>query len=206
VRYDIASTAAFRTPAVGPDLSRGIAFGALDPRTPIGFPYQQEWCDMLKKSLFALAAAGLALTALPMTTPADAAVGVQAGVLTCNVASGSGFIFGSDRNLSCTYSGNGNRIEHYTGTISKFGVDIGYTRGGVIMWAVLAPTHNPPPDALTGDYGGVTAGASVGVGGSANLLVGGSGHEISLQPLSVEGQKGLNVAAGIAEIKLRPAG
>jgi hypothetical protein len=180
--------------------------GAFIPCAPIVSSHQQEWCDMFKKSLLAVAAAGLALGAVPMTTPADAAVGVQAGVLTCNVASGSGFIFGSDRNLSCTYSGNGNRIEHYTGTISKFGVDIGYTRGGVIMWAVLAPTHNPPPDALTGDYGGVTAGASVGVGGSANLLVGGSRHEISLQPLSVEGQKGLNVAAGIAEIKLRPAG
>jgi hypothetical protein len=172
----------------------------------IGFFHKQEHNDMLKKSLFAVAAAGLALGAIPLATPAKAAVGVQAGVLTCNVASGTGFVFGSDRALSCTFSGDGNRIEHYTGTISKFGVDIGYTHAGVIMWAVLAPTHNPPRDALTGDYGGVTAGASVGVGGSANILVGGSGHEISLQPLSVEGQKGLNVAAGIAEIKLRPAG
>jgi hypothetical protein len=168
--------------------------------------HQQECSDMLRKSFLAVAAAGLALGSIPLIAPARAAVGVQAGVLTCNVASGSGFIFGSDRDISCTFSGNGGRIEHYTGTISKFGVDIGYTRGGVIMWAVLAPTHNPPPHALTGDYGGVTAGASVGVGASANLLVGGSSHEISLQPLSIEGQKGLNVAAGIAEIKLRPAG
>ena len=160
---------------------------------------------MLKQSLLA-AAAGLALTTIPLVPPAQAAVGVRAGVLTCNVASGAGFVFGSDHAVSCTYSGAGGRVEHYAGDISKFGVDIGYTRGGVLMWAVLAPTSNPPPHALTGDYGGVTAGAAVGVGAGANLLVGGSGHDISLQPLSVEGEKGLNVAAGIAEIKLRPAG
>ncbi len=160
---------------------------------------------MRNTSLLALAAAGLAISGLPlMSQPAQAAVGVQAGVLTCNVAGGAGFIFGSDHAVACTYSGNGGRIEHYSGNISKFGVDIGYTKGGVLMWAVLAPTHNPPPDALAGDYGGVTAGASVGVGAAANLLVGGSNHQISLQPLSVEGEKGLNVAAGIAQITLRP--
>ncbi len=161
---------------------------------------------MLKTSLLTVAAAGLALSALPLATPAHAAVGVRAGVLTCNVAGGAGFVFGSDHAVSCTFSGAGGRIEHYTGAIQKFGVDIGYTRGGVLMWAVLAPTNNPPPHALTGEYGGVTAGASVGVGGNANLLIGGSNHEISLQPLSVEGEKGLNVAAGIAEITLRPMG
>jgi len=158
---------------------------------------------MLRKSLLAV---GLALGTAALVAPAQAAVGVKAGILTCNVASGSGFIFGSDHAVSCTYSGAGGRIEHYTGTISKFGVDIGYSRGGVIIWAVLAPTSNPPPDALVGQYGGITAGASAGVGASANLLIGGSKHEISLQPLSVEGERGLNVAAGIAEITLRPAG
>ena len=162
---------------------------------------------MGKKYLLAAAAAGLAIASLPLiNTPAQAAVGVRAGVLTCNVASGAGFVFGSDHAVSCTFFGTGGRVEHYSGNISKFGVDIGYTHGGVLMWAVLAPTDNPPPHALTGEYGGVTAGASVGVGGNVNLLIGGSNHEISLQPLSVEGEKGLNVAAGIAEITLRPMG
>ncbi len=160
---------------------------------------------MLKKSLFA-AAAVLALGSLPFANSAKADVGVRAGVLTCNVAGGAGFVFGSDHAVSCTFSGSGGRVEHYAGDISKFGVDLGYTHGGVIVWAVLAPTNNPPPHALTGSYGGVTAGASVGVGAAANLLIGGSGHEISLQPLSIEGEKGLNVAAGIAQITLRPAG
>jgi len=158
---------------------------------------------MHKKSLLTVAAAGLAISAF---SSAQAAVGVRAGVLTCNVASGSGFVFGSDKSVSCTFSGTGGRVEHYAGAIQKFGVDIGYTKGGVLMWAVLAPTNNPPPHALTGQYGGVTGGASVGVGGNANLLIGGSSREISLQPLSVEGEKGLNVAAGIAAMTLQPSG
>ena len=158
---------------------------------------------MYKKLLMTVAAAGLAMSAF---SSVQAAVGVRAGVLTCNVASGAGFVFGSDKAVSCTFSGAGGRVEHYVGNIQKFGVDIGYTKGGVLIWAVLAPTNNPPPHALTGQYGGVSAGAAVGVGGNANLLIGGSSHEISLQPLSVEGEKGLNVAAGIEEITLRPAG
>jgi hypothetical protein len=169
----------------------------------VGPSINRKQSDMLKKSLLTVAAAGLALSAF---VPAQAAVGVRAGVLTCNVAGGAGFVFGSDHAVSCTFSGSGGRIEHYSGAIQKFGVDIGYTHAGVLMWAVLAPTNNPPPHALSGQYGGVTAGAAVGVGGNANLLVGGSSHEISLQPLSVEGEKGLNVAAGIAAITLTPAG
>lgn len=156
---------------------------------------------MFKKPLVAVAAACLAF--LPVTLPAHAAVGVKVGVLTCNVGGGSGFVFGSTKELSCTFSGQG-RVEHYVGTISKYGVDIGYLTSGVILWAVLAPTHNPPPDALAGDYGGLTAGASAGVGAAANLLVGGSRHEISLQPLSVGDEKGVNVAAGIAALTLKP--
>jgi hypothetical protein len=157
---------------------------------------------MLKKYLVAAAAASFAF--LPAAMPAHAAVGVKVGVLTCNVGGGSGFVFGSTKELNCTFSGQG-RLEHYVGSISKFGVDIGYLTSGVILWAVLAPTHNPPPQALAGDYGGLTAGASAGAGASANLLVGGSSHQISLQPLSVGGEKGVNVAAGIAALTLKPA-
>jgi hypothetical protein len=160
---------------------------------------------MLKKSLLAAAVAGLAFSTLSLDTPARAAVTVKAGVLTCHVGSGYGFVFGSSRNLACTYSGNG-RVEHYAGDISKFGMDIGYLQNGVIIWAVLAPSTTLAPGALSGNYGGLTAGASVGIGADANALIGGSRREIELQPLSVEGDKGLNVAAGIASISLRPAG
>jgi hypothetical protein len=157
---------------------------------------------MTRKSFLAVGAAAVAVGALALGTPARADVSAKVGVLTCHVDSGWGFIFGSSRNLRCTYSGSG-RVEHYAGTISKFGVDIGYLQSGVIAWGVLAPTSDLGAGALRGDYGGVTGGASVGVGADANVLIGGSTKSISLQPLSLEGDKGLNVAAGIAAISLK---
>ena len=92
--------------------------------------------------------------------------------------------------------------EHYAGTIAKFGVDIGYVQNAVIVWTVVAPTVALPPGSLTGSYGGATASATVGVGVGANVLVGGSNTTISLQPVSVEGGTGLNVAGGFAALSL----
>ena len=94
-------------------------------------------------------------------------------------------------------------VEHYSGNINKFGVDIGYTQGGVIVWGVIAPTSSLAPGALSGDYGGVTASATVGVGVGANVLLGGFNKSITLQPVSIEGNSGLNVAAGIAGVTLK---
>ena len=136
-------------------------------------------------------------------TPAQAQGGVRVGTLNCNVASGWGFVFGSSRELRCVFSGGPGQEDHYTGTISRFGADIGFTRGGVLVWAVFAPTNNLAPGALAGNFGGATASAAVGVGAGANVLIGGSNRTISLQPLSIEGNTGLNVAAGIGAITLR---
>jgi hypothetical protein len=155
---------------------------------------------MLRQYLVA-GAAILAMGACALGTPAKADSTVKAGVLTCNVDSGWGFVFGSSRDLKCTYSGSG-RNEHYSGHIAKYGVDIGYLQGGVIVWGVLAPTNTLAAGALAGDYGGATGGASVGVGVDANVLVGGFNKSITLQPVSLEGDKGLNVAAGIAAVTL----
>lgn len=136
--------------------------------------------------------------------PADAQSGVRVGTLTCNVASGWGFVFGSSRTLNCTFAGPG-RYEYYIGNISRFGVDIGYIQGGVLVWTVVAPTAVMAPGSLAGTYAGGTASATVGVGVGANALIGGSGNTIALQPLSLEGSTGLNVAAGIGAMTLTPA-
>lgn len=158
---------------------------------------------MLRKLRFVACAVSLAIGALLNAAPAQAdAASVKVGVLTCNVASGWGFIFGSSRDLNCTYSGGPGVIEHYSGAITKFGVDIGYQQGGVIVWGVLAPSSTLAPGALAGDYAGGTASVSIGVGLGANALVGGFDKSIALQPLSFEGNEGLNVAAGIAAINL----
>lgn len=152
-----------------------------------------------------VSAAVLAVCAMAFGAPASAdQPNVKVGVLTCNVDSGFGFIFGSSKGLRCVYSGT-NHTENYVGKISKFGVDIGYQASAVIVWAVFAPASTLAPGALGGEYGGATAGASVGVGAGANVLVGGSNKSIALQPVSIEGSTGLNVAAGIAEVTLELA-
>jgi hypothetical protein len=132
----------------------------------------------------------------------DHAAGVKLGTLSCHERSGWGFVFGSSHAVRCTFS-NGARVEHYEGSISKFGVDVGYQQSGVLLWEVVAPNDHPEHGALDGHYGGLTAGAAVGVGLDANALVGGSDRTIALQPLSIEGTTGLNVAAGIGELTLR---
>ena len=141
--------------------------------------------------------------------PAHAQAGkytVKTGYLTCHEASGWGFVFGSSRELNCSYSGNSGRVEYYGGSVSKFGADIGYLKSAVILWAVAAPTKDLKPGALEGHYGGATASLSLGVGAGANVLVGGFNQSIALQPVSVEGQNGLNVAAGVAEMTLKYRG
>jgi hypothetical protein len=144
----------------------------------------------------------------PAAAPASGGGGsggatVRAGYLTCHVASGWGWIFGSSRKLSCAYALQPGYTEYYTGSITKLGADIGYLQSGVILWAVLAPTTNLGQGALAGHYGGATASAAVGVGAGANVLVGGLNSSIALQPVSIEGQNGLNVAAGIAQMTLK---
>ena len=159
----------------------------------------------MKKSFRLLTGAGLAAASLMIANAAQAAPhGVRVGDLTCNVASGWGFIFGSSKDLHCTFRGNGH-AEHYVGSISKFGVDIGYTGGEVLVWGVFAPTSDMRAGALQGDYAGASAQATVGLGLGANVLVGGLDKSIALQPISVSGSKGLNVAAGIGEISLKAA-
>jgi hypothetical protein len=154
---------------------------------------------MKSKLLIGLAAA--ASFAFAAQAHADSG-GVRVGVLTCHVSSGWGLVFGSSKELNCTFSPTPDRVENYSGKINKYGVDIGYQKGGIMAWAVFAPTASLAPGSLAGGYGGVTAGASAGVGASANALVGGSNKTISLQPLSVEGTTGLNIAAGVGAIEL----
>lgn len=155
----------------------------------------------MSKIRFATTLAALALgTALAI--PAQAA-GVKVGVLTCHVASGWGFILGSSKDLRCSYAPQGHHPEHYVGTINKYGVDIGYTESSIIVWGVIAPASDLKPGALEGGYGGLSAQASVGVGAGANALIGGFDKSITLQPLSIEGEKGLNVAAGIGALSLK---
>jgi hypothetical protein len=142
--------------------------------------------------------------AAPGAPQAAGKSGVNVGTLTCNVADGMGFVFGSSKALNCLFVRTDGVGERYAGDVKRFGVDIGYTKDAQMVWLVFAP-GSISPGALTGDYGGVGAQATVGVGGAVNVLVGGSSKQLTLQPVSVQGNAGLNVAAGFAEVVLKPA-
>ena len=158
------------------------------------------------KHKFLTACAGVMIlgAAAGFAVPANAA-GVKVGALTCNVASGWGFVFGSSKDVHCVYAPDKGTPEHYNGTIKKFGVDIGYTRGGVLVWGVVAPTSSLKPGSLAGEYVGGTASATLGIGAGAHALIGGFDKSVALQPLSIEGNTGLNVAAGIGALSLTSA-
>lgn len=158
----------------------------------------------MAKLKLALAAAVAASAFALAPAQADQA-GVKVGMLECNVAGGVGFIFGSSKDLACTYSPFKGSQDVYYGTVDKYGVDIGYTEASKIVWAVFAPASDVADGALEGSYVGASASAAIAVGLGANVLVGGLDQSIALQPLSIEGQEGLNVAVGITEIRLNSA-
>jgi hypothetical protein len=133
---------------------------------------------------------------------AAAGSGVNVGSLNCKVAGGSGFIFGSTKSLSCLFTRHDGTAERYHGEVKKYGVDLGFTQGAYMIWLVFAPGQ-VKKGALAGDYAGVQGSAAVGLGLGANVLVGGSNDQIALQPASVEGVQGLNVAAGFGQITLK---
>lgn len=126
-----------------------------------------------------------------------------AGTLTCRGSGTVGLILGSTQSLSCVFERvkNGPR-SNYDGRITKVGLSLGITGRNVLIWTVLASTDNLPGSALAGRYGGIGANASLGVGVGANALVGGSSNSVVLQPLSVQAQTGINIAAGVAGLTL----
>ena len=150
-------------------------------------------------------ASAVALAALA-TSPAPAQTNVQAGTLTCDVSAGIGLILTQKQTMTCSFVPvNGGPPDLYSGRIDQFGVAIGAVQQGTLVWGVLAPTTGVPHGALAGTYAGVGAQATAGVGLGANALVGGTGRAFALQPLSVQGQTGVNIAGGITTVTLMAA-
>jgi|SRR6185437_4260569 hypothetical protein len=135
---------------------------------------------------------------------ANALPAVRAGVLQCQGGQNVGFVVGSVTNLECVFQSEGRRPEPYVATVHRFGVDLGFTDQTQFSWAVDAPTDRLGRGELAGNYSGVGANASVGVGFGGNFLVGGAENAYGLQPISLQGQTGLNVAAGVAGVELEP--
>lgn len=156
---------------------------------------------MRSRKAVTFAAASVMALALAAGT-AQAKSGVNVGALNCTVEGGVGLILGSKKEMTCVYKSHKGKRATYTGSITKLGIDIGVTSKSYITWAVFAP-GDIDRGALEGSYGGASAEATIGVGLGANVLVGGFKDSIALQPVSVQGQEGLNIAAGVTGLKLR---
>lgn len=143
-------------------------------------------------------AVGMALGLLSWPASAE---GVNVGMLECKVGSGYGYILGSSKDMSCTFKRADGSIERYSGEFSRYGLDIGFSDERWMYWGVVAP-GDVEKGALAGKYGGAGADVAAGLGVGANALFGGSNDQIALQPVSVNGNTGLNVAAGISYVTL----
>lgn len=155
---------------------------------------------MTKSGITLLAVAAMSLLA---SAPALAQAKIKAGTLTCTGGAGAGLILGSKKTYECTYQSVSGRTERYSASITKIGLDIGVTSESVIIWTVLGSTTDITGRGLSGNYAGATADVAIGVGGGAKVLVGGSNNSVVLQPVSVQGQTGLNLAVGVAELSIR---
>jgi Protein of unknown function (DUF992) len=129
---------------------------------------------------------------------------VQVGVLECRGGASIGFIVGSVTHLGCVLRVAGMPEDRYVATIQKVGIDIGITQETALAWGVYAPVARLGIGDLSGNYVGAQGSAAVGVGVGGNVLIGGSNNSIALQPLSLQGSVGLDVAAGLESLELRP--
>ena len=158
----------------------------------------------MRRSLI-LAAATLATLASSIgSANAQQVQRVQVGVLECRGGASVGFIVGSVTNLGCVLRAEGMPEDRYIATIRKVGLDLGITQESALAWGVFAPVARLGPGDLSGNYVGAQGSATLGVGVGGNVLVGGSANSIALQPLSVQGQVGVSIAAGLESLELRP--
>ena len=155
-----------------------------------------------------LSAAFVLLAALTVPAAAQAPQSwTQVGALMCKVDPNIGFIIAGHQPMQCTYTPSTAPAppEYYDGAINTVGLDIGVSAGSVLGWGVFAPTAGLPQGALAGEYVGASADAGLGLGAGANVLMGGSGRTIALQPLSLQGSVAVNAVLGLSSLKLRPA-
>jgi hypothetical protein len=181
------------------DTARGFTFRSI---STIGRPGLLAAAAM--SSIRAPAIVCVFLAVLLGSAPAQARPPFRVGGLTCNTDPRVGLVLGSRQDMRCVFIASATDQRYtYTGTIRRLGVDIGVTRGGTLFWAVFARNSQIGQGTLRGNYVGVSGNVALGLGLGAKVLIGGSRRTITLQPLSVEGQIGLNLAVGVANLTLR---
>ena len=157
----------------------------------------------MSKSLTAIASLA-ALVALASPLRAQSPNWVKVGGLGCTMSPTIGLLVVSEQKLNCEFTPDGPYPpENYSGTMGTIGIDVGVIGGGLLAWAVYMPTQGPPQGLLAGTYGGASGSIALGVGAGANVLLGGSGRSVMLQPISVEGSVGIEVTLGVSALTLQ---
>jgi|SRR6478736_3441725 hypothetical protein len=176
------------------------------PRLIVCLHHSFRFGDFFMPRFLILASAVIAMlaTSVAGTSAQSSMTRVQVGILECRGGASVGFIVGSVTNLGCVLRAEGMPEDRYIATIRKVGLDLGITAESALAWGVYAPVARLGPGDLAGDYAGAQGSATLGVGVGGNVLVGGSANSIALQPLSVQGQVGVSVAAGLESLELRP--
>ena len=152
--------------------------------------------------LAAVTCLGAAITPTLAQTPTTWA---QAGTLTCRLNPSIGFVIFGHQSMECKFRPVSGPVQGYDGAINTVGIDLGVSGGGGLAWAVFGPATGVQAGALAGEYVGASADVGLGLGAGANVLLGGSGQSIALQPVSLEGSVAINVVGGLSQLKLRPA-
>ena len=156
---------------------------------------------LVQTALVISAVCGLTTDVARAQTPAS---WTQVGMLSCKLNPSIGFVIFGHQSMECRFTQNGRfPPQAYEGALNTVGIDIGISAGGVLGWAVFAPTAGPPPGALAGEYVGATGEIGVGLGAGVNVLIGGSGRSFALQPVSLEGSVAVNVTLGLSGLQLR---
>ena len=156
------------------------------------------------RTLLIATTAAMAISIIGAGT-AFAAPHAEVGRLDCDISAGIGVIIGAQQEVSCDFvPTDGGAKQTYKGKITEFGLDVGEISEAKMAWLVFAPATRSS-EALAGTYAGVSADAAVGLGLGAKVLVGGEHGTVSLQPVSIQAEEGLNIAAGITALTLRVA-
>lgn len=161
----------------------------------------------MASSAFSRAAIGAGIgiaTSLLLSSAAMAQSATKIGTLSCDVSGGVGLVVLEKQTMTCQFKPDqGDGTNAYSGKIETFGLALGGLEKSHLIWGVIAQTNNAPAvGALAGQYVGASADAAFGPGLGANVLIGGSDNAFALQPISVEGEIGINIAAGVTNLTL----
>ncbi|MGR3503422.1 DUF992 domain-containing protein [Pseudaestuariivita sp.] len=161
-----------------------------------------------------ISGAAAALIALPSAVIAESngpdadklkSEAVRLGKLECTVAGGFGLLLGSSKKADCRFIAEDGTERFYDGKLKKLGVDVGISDESFMSWVVYSPKDSAvSDDPITGEFVGFSADAALGIGLGANALIGSTQKNVGLQPLRIEGKKGLNLAVGMTSLELAP--